>query len=211
MLSASFGYAYYQEHADELRAVSVDGVAPSAETVDNGEYPLARPLYIYTTAAVLQEKPQVAAFVDYYLNHVNAVIDAGWLFPGFGQRLVAPVSPNCMRWSATVRTAAPSGNILMAGSSTVFPSAAGSPTTFAPRLYRQHQHQQRWHRAPDLPDSAPTPVWTSSTPAAPSPAASWKRAGRPSASRLNSGSATMPWQSWSARPTTLSRTFPWPN
>jgi hypothetical protein len=39
-----FGYAYLQEHTDTLRALSVEGVAPSAETVYNCQYPLARPL-----------------------------------------------------------------------------------------------------------------------------------------------------------------------
>ncbi len=115
-----FGYAYYQEHADELRAVPVDGIAPNAETVDNGEYPLARPLYIYTTASALQEKPQVAAFVDYYLNHVNAVIDQVGYFPASDSALSAGLA-QLREIIGEDAPAAPSGNILMAGSSTVFP------------------------------------------------------------------------------------------
>ncbi len=66
-----FGYAYYQENADVLKVLSIDGVLPTAETVESGEYPLARPLYLYTTAQIMQEKPQVAAFLNYYLTHVN--------------------------------------------------------------------------------------------------------------------------------------------
>ena len=51
------------------------------QTTDDGSYPLARPLYIYSDAGIMAEKPQVAAFVNYYLTHVNdEVVDVGF-FP----------------------------------------------------------------------------------------------------------------------------------
>jgi phosphate transport system substrate-binding protein len=76
-----FGYAYYAENQDALNILSVDAVEPSAETVDNGSYPLARPLFIYTTADIMAEKPQVAAFVNFFLTYVNEeVVDVGY-FP----------------------------------------------------------------------------------------------------------------------------------
>jgi phosphate transport system substrate-binding protein len=71
-----FGYAYYQEAGDQLRAVAIDGVAPSAETVEAGDYSLARPLFIYSDAGVMTGKPQVADFINYYLTNVDAVIDS---------------------------------------------------------------------------------------------------------------------------------------
>ncbi|GAB4570306.1 MAG: PstS family phosphate ABC transporter substrate-binding protein [Anaerolineae bacterium] len=78
---AFFGYAYYQENAELLNVLSIEGVAPTQESVDAFTYPLARPLFIYTTAEILQEKPQVAAFVNYYLTYVNdEVLDVGY-FP----------------------------------------------------------------------------------------------------------------------------------
>lgn len=76
-----FGYAYYQENADKLKVLSVEGIAPTAETVDSGKYPLARPLYMYTTAKILKEKPQVAAFINFYLTHVNEEIGRVGYFP----------------------------------------------------------------------------------------------------------------------------------
>jgi phosphate transport system substrate-binding protein len=76
-----FGYAYYQENSDRLNILSVEGVSPSAETVDSGGYPLARPLFIYSTATIMQEKPQVAAFVYFYLTRVNEVIGEVGYFP----------------------------------------------------------------------------------------------------------------------------------
>ena len=76
-----FGYAYYAENADKLRVLNIDGVEASKESVDDASYPLARPLYIYTTADIMLEKPQVAAFVAFYLTYVNEeVINVGY-FP----------------------------------------------------------------------------------------------------------------------------------
>ena len=66
-----FGYAYYQENSSKMKALSVDGVAPNAQTVDANKYPLARPLFLYTTAKIMKDKPQVAAFINYYLTFVN--------------------------------------------------------------------------------------------------------------------------------------------
>lgn len=70
-----FGYAYYHENADKLKAVAIapkDGavaVLPSMETVLKGTYqPLSRPIFIYVNAKSL-EKPEVQEFVDYYLKN----------------------------------------------------------------------------------------------------------------------------------------------
>jgi phosphate transport system substrate-binding protein len=76
-----FGYAYFQENAERLQVVTVDGVEPSAETVDANTYPIARPLYMYTSDAVIQEKPQVAEFMAYYLQNVNSLIGRVGYFP----------------------------------------------------------------------------------------------------------------------------------
>ncbi|HSM58856.1 MAG TPA: PstS family phosphate ABC transporter substrate-binding protein [Candidatus Sulfomarinibacteraceae bacterium] len=76
-----FGYAYYQENATQLRALSIGDVEPSADAVERGDYALSRPLYIYSTADIMQQKPQVAAFVNYFLSRVDDVVaDVGY-FP----------------------------------------------------------------------------------------------------------------------------------
>ena len=76
-----FGYAYYQENASTLNVLSIEGVAANQETVDAAEYPLARPLFMYSTASIMQEKPQVAAFLNFVLTYVNEeIIDVGY-FP----------------------------------------------------------------------------------------------------------------------------------
>mgnify|MGYP000591370685 CR=1 FL=1 len=70
-----FGYAYYIEQKDKLNAVAVNGVRPTDETVRTGKYkPLSRPLYIYVNKKSLKEKPEVRAFVEYYLKNANKAV-----------------------------------------------------------------------------------------------------------------------------------------
>ena len=76
-----FGYAFFAENADVLKAVSVEGVAPGDDSVNAGTYPLARPLFMYTAAGIVAEKPQVAEFIAFYLNRVNDVIGDVGYFP----------------------------------------------------------------------------------------------------------------------------------
>jgi phosphate transport system substrate-binding protein len=65
-----FGYAYYEQNQERLHALSIDGVAPSPESIADGTYPLARPMFIYVNAEALR-RPQVRRFVNYYLDNVT--------------------------------------------------------------------------------------------------------------------------------------------
>ena len=76
-----FGYAYYEENKDKLRAVPImhkagsPAVAPAPETVMNGTYqPLSRPIFIYVNATAAAFKPEVRAFVDYYLANAPKLV-----------------------------------------------------------------------------------------------------------------------------------------
>ena len=83
-----FGLAYYLENQDKLKALHVsqgdDGecVEPSPATVESGEYPLSRPLFIYVRKDAA-EKPHVRAFVDFYLDNAGFLSsDVGYVrFP----------------------------------------------------------------------------------------------------------------------------------
>ena len=76
-----FGYAYFAENKDMLNALSVGGVAPTGEAAESGDYKLARPLFIYSDANILKDKPQVAAFIKFYLENVeNEILSVGY-FP----------------------------------------------------------------------------------------------------------------------------------
>lgn len=84
-----FGFAYYSENAGRLNAISINGVEPNEETAESNEYPLSRPLYIYSDATILREKPQVAGYIGYFLTHVNdVIIDVGY-FPASVEALNA--------------------------------------------------------------------------------------------------------------------------
>ncbi len=76
-----FGFAYFSENSGALKAVAVEGVEPSQATVDDGSYPISRPLFLYSDATILKEKPQVAAFIYFYLSNVNDNISDVGYFP----------------------------------------------------------------------------------------------------------------------------------
>ena len=69
-----FGFAYYVENQDKLKAVPIvndkgQPVAPSMEAVLKGSYsPLARPIFIYVNVKSL-DKSEVKQFVEYYMKH----------------------------------------------------------------------------------------------------------------------------------------------
>ena len=82
-----FGYAYAAENTDIIVPIAVEGVEATAETVDANEYPLARPLFIYSDAGVMQEKAQVADYINFFLTFVNEeVVDVGY-FPASDEAL----------------------------------------------------------------------------------------------------------------------------
>jgi len=73
---AFFGYAYYVENTDKLKAVEVDGgdgcVAPTEETINSNTYsPLSRPIFIYPDIGKARERVELKAFVDFYLENTN--------------------------------------------------------------------------------------------------------------------------------------------
>jgi phosphate transport system substrate-binding protein len=82
-----FGYAYYQANATVLTAVAVDGVLPTLESVEGGTYKIARPLFIYSAPTIIQEKPQVGEFINYYLSVLDTVIAEVGYFPASQQAL----------------------------------------------------------------------------------------------------------------------------
>jgi phosphate transport system substrate-binding protein len=69
-----FGFAYYVENKDKLKAVPIvnekgQAVAPSMEAVEKGIYsPLARPIFIYINAKSVG-KPEVKEFTEYYMKN----------------------------------------------------------------------------------------------------------------------------------------------
>lgn len=75
-----FGYAYYAENTDKLKAVSIDNgngpVEPSTETIGNGEYaPLSRTVYTYVSNEALAEKEQVADYTKFAIENAGELAE----------------------------------------------------------------------------------------------------------------------------------------
>ena len=60
-----FGFAYYLENQDTLRALKVEGIEPTHETINDLSYPLSREIYTYVNNASLKDKEQVADFARF--------------------------------------------------------------------------------------------------------------------------------------------------
>jgi phosphate transport system substrate-binding protein len=76
-----FGYAYYEENQDKLRAVPIvekagkPAVSPSPQTVMDGTYqPLSRPMFIYVNASAAAFKPEVKEFINFYLKNAPELV-----------------------------------------------------------------------------------------------------------------------------------------
>ncbi len=74
------GFSFYTENEGKLKALEVDNgkgcVPPSVETAQDGSYaPLSRPLFMYPSEQALK-KPEVKAFITYYLDNVNSVAES---------------------------------------------------------------------------------------------------------------------------------------
>lgn len=70
-----FGFSYYDENQDKLKAVPIDGgkgaIAPTLETIKDGSYaPLSRPLLIYVNNKEL-ERPEVLEFTKFYIDNIK--------------------------------------------------------------------------------------------------------------------------------------------
>ena len=75
-----FGYAYYVENKDKLKALPIvnqatgKAVLPSIESVIDGSYqPLARPIFIYVNAKAL-ERAEVKEFIQFYMKNADTLV-----------------------------------------------------------------------------------------------------------------------------------------
>jgi len=82
-----FGFAYFAENQDSMAVVTLNGVEPNFDTAESGDYALSRPLFIYSDAEVMKAKPQVAAFINFFLSNVNEIISEVGYFPASDEAL----------------------------------------------------------------------------------------------------------------------------
>jgi phosphate transport system substrate-binding protein len=81
-----FGYTYYEENTDKLKALAIDDgngcVEPSVDTAQSGEYtPLSRPLFVYVNNESYSDSAAVKEFTDFYIDNLEKIVEAAKFIP----------------------------------------------------------------------------------------------------------------------------------
>ena len=76
------GFAFVEENLATIKPLQVDGgggcVEPTPETIASGEFPIARPLFVYASVPALDSNPALAPFVDFYVNEaITTLVGTG--------------------------------------------------------------------------------------------------------------------------------------
>ncbi len=67
-----FGYSYLEENTDTVKALTVGGIQPSAETIADGSYPASRPLYVYIKKAHVGVTPGIQEYLNQWAQSWSA-------------------------------------------------------------------------------------------------------------------------------------------
>jgi phosphate transport system substrate-binding protein len=98
-----FGYSFLEENASRVKGVTINGVAPTYQTISSFSYPGARPLYIYIKNAHVRAIPSIRAFVA-EMTKESAIGPRGYMLSG---GLVAAPNGVRARSQQAARTLAP--------------------------------------------------------------------------------------------------------
>jgi phosphate transport system substrate-binding protein len=87
-----FGFSYFEENQDTLKAVEVDGgsgcVAPSVASAQDGSYaPLSRPLFVYVKKSSFDDDENVRDFVKFMLDNEQSIAEAARFVPLSAEQL----------------------------------------------------------------------------------------------------------------------------
>jgi phosphate transport system substrate-binding protein len=66
-----FGYSFLYENQDSLKGASIEGVQPTPETIETGEYGISRPLFFYIKNAHRGAIPNLAEFIEEYVSEAS--------------------------------------------------------------------------------------------------------------------------------------------
>ena len=73
-----FGYSFLEENADRIKALKIDGIAPTFETISTSKYTAARPLFIYVKKQHVGVIPGLKEFAEEYVSN-KAIGEEGYL------------------------------------------------------------------------------------------------------------------------------------
>jgi phosphate transport system substrate-binding protein len=76
-----FGYSFLEENVNKVKGVTINGVAPTYQTISTFKYPGARPLYIYVKNAHVRAIPAIRAFVA-EMTKESAIGPKGYMLSG---------------------------------------------------------------------------------------------------------------------------------
>ena len=63
-----FGLSFYENNTDVLKVATMNGVAPSTDTIASGEYPVSRPLFFYIKGAHIGVIPGLAEYASFFVS-----------------------------------------------------------------------------------------------------------------------------------------------
>ncbi|TVV72824.1 substrate-binding domain-containing protein [Sphingomonas solaris] len=86
-----FGYSYLEANQDQLKGVTIDGVAPSYQTIASFRYPGARPLYLYVKDAHVGAIPAIRGYLAEFTRETT------WGPQGYLVRRGLIASPDAVR------------------------------------------------------------------------------------------------------------------
>ena len=73
-----FGYSFLEENLDKIQGETINGIAPTFETIADGQYPISRPLFIYVKKAHVGTIPGIKEFIAEFTSE-KAMGDEGYL------------------------------------------------------------------------------------------------------------------------------------
>ena len=63
-----FGYSFLEENKDKVVGITVDSIAPTADTISTGKYPVARSMYFYIKNAHIKEVPALKEYANLFMS-----------------------------------------------------------------------------------------------------------------------------------------------
>ena len=87
----AFGYSYLEENTDKLKGISLNGVAPTYDSIATFKYPGSRPLYIYVKNAHVRAIPSVKAYIAEFTK------EAAWGKGGYLVKRGMIAAPDAIR------------------------------------------------------------------------------------------------------------------
>lgn len=63
-----FGYSFLEENKDKVSGVTIDNIAPTADTISSGKYPVARSMYFYIKNSHIKDVPSIKDYSNLFMS-----------------------------------------------------------------------------------------------------------------------------------------------